>query len=62
MEEGGGPPRFGPPPPPLLCQDRAGRSPPLSLHRLSLVGEELGLQGDADVKVTSHKGKITHLP
>ncbi len=48
MDEGGGaPPRFTPPPPPPpLCQDRTGRSPPPSLHRLSLVGEVFCLRGD----------------
>lgn len=41
-EGGGAPPRFRPPP--LFCQDRTGRSPPPSLHRLSLLGDEVGLQ------------------
>lgn len=43
MDEGeGAPPRLRPPPP--LCQDRTGRSPPPSLHRLSLLGDVLCLQ------------------
>lgn len=49
MDAGGGtPPRFRPPPP--LCQDRTDRSPPPSLHRLSLLGETLCLQGDTETQ------------
>lgn len=47
-EGGGAPPRFRPPP--LFCQDRTGRSPPPSLHRLSLLGDEVGLQ-ETETKV-----------